>query len=444
MKKNIILLMFMALIAATLYFSLTYPTHEIPEAQMASKDTELVPQSPSKLYGVSLEGMKVSRAVFQANENLGEVLSKYGVTVATIARISQLPKDQFNVKRLLANKPYTVIYPEDSSQEAELFVYHPNPIDYVAVHLGDSVSVEKGTHPVDTIRNTISGVITSSLYNAILESGGSPMLVNALADIYAWEIDFFGLQQGDCFKILYTTYEVDGTSAGFGNIAAASFTHYGKETYAFRYDQGEGPEYFDQEGNSLRKTFLKAPLTYSRISSRFSYSRLHPILKIRRPHLGVDYAAPRGTPVVAVGEGVITKASWGGGGGKTVKIKHNGNYQTAYLHLSRYGQGIKVGTSVSQGQVIGYVGSTGLSTGPHLDFRFYKNGRAVDPLKVDPPSANPIKNESFSDFQRISQSYMRKLLEIGEDQPLKQQLFLAKHTENNSLNKLNQTKPIQQ
>ncbi|MEO0472148.1 MAG: M23 family metallopeptidase, partial [Bacteroidota bacterium] len=249
--------------------------------------------------------------------------------------------------------------------------------------------------------------------------------------------------QGDCYKILYTTYEVDGVPAGFGDISAATFTHYGKETFAFRFDQGEGDEYFDQEGNSLRKTFLKAPLTYSRISSRFSYSRLHPILKIRRPHLGVDYAAPRGTPVVAVGEGIITKASWGGGGGKTVKVKHNGNYQTAYLHLSRYGNGISVGAAVKQGQIIGYVGSTGLSTGPHLDFRFYKNGRAVDPLKVDPPSANPIKKEILGDFQRVSESYMRKLMEIREDQPLQKQLFLAKHIEN-SQNNLNQVKPIQQ
>jgi murein DD-endopeptidase MepM/ murein hydrolase activator NlpD len=337
--------------------------------------------------------------VIRANENLSEILSQYQVPAKALVQISRLPSELFDVRRLQANKPYTVIYREDSLPVARSFVYHPNAIDYVVLDFaGDSIAVRKGQHPVDTVRHFLSGTITTSLYEAVLEGGGSPLLVNELADVYAWEIDFFGLQPGDCFRLVYTTLEVAGQTAGFGEILTASFTHLGEEKLAFAFDQGEGKEFFDEQGESLRKTFLKAPLTFSRISSRFSYSRLHPVLKIRRPHLGVDYAAPTGTPVVAVGDGVITKAGYSGGAGHMVKIKHNSNYTTAYLHLSRYGQGIKPGTVVKQGQVIGYVGSTGLSTGPHLDFRFYKNGKPVDPLKVDPPSAAPIDPDCMLQF----------------------------------------------
>jgi murein DD-endopeptidase MepM/ murein hydrolase activator NlpD len=385
------------------------------QAVLMDKDKESVPHSPQTLYGVSLEGMQVSKAVFKTNENLSEVLQRYHIPVQTIFKIGQLPKDTFNVRRLKANKPYTVIHPVDSSQEGWTFVYHPNPIDYVALHLADSVSVVKGQHPVDTVYHSLAGVITTSLYESVLESGGSPVLVNELADVYAWEIDFFGLQAGDCYKVIYTTHEVKGKAAGFGKIVTAEFTHMGEERYAFLYDQGEGEEYFDEEGNSLRKTFLKAPLQFSRISSRFSYSRLHPILKIRRPHLGVDYAAPQGTPVHAVGDGVVIFKGYSGGAGKMIKIKHNGNYMTAYLHLNGYGKNLRKGSTVKQGDVIGYVGSTGLSTGPHLDFRFYKNGRAVDPLKVDPGSSTPILEEHKVAYFEQMQHYRNLLFEIKDD-----------------------------
>ncbi|MEZ4849684.1 MAG: peptidoglycan DD-metalloendopeptidase family protein [Bacteroidia bacterium] len=267
----------------------------------------------------------------------------------------------------------------------------------------------------------MSGIIKTSLYQAIMDVEESPVLVSELADVYAWAIDFFGLQSGDSFKAMYTTYEVDGQPAGFGNIITASFTHMDKEFLAYSFDQGEGVEFFDEEGNSLRKTFLKAPLNFTRISSRFSYSRLHPVLKYRRPHLGVDYAAPSGTPVQAVGDGEVITAAYSGGAGKMVKIKHNSNYTTAYLHLSGYGKGVKAGAHVRQGDIIGYVGSTGLSTGPHLDFRFYKNGVPVDPLKVDPPSANPITEAFKAEFEKEKsrqQEILSKIKIIPSNQEL--------------------------
>ena len=367
------------------------------------------PPPPKKLYGINIDTMDVEEGVIKRNENLSEILSRYNVSPQTIAEIGKLPRDSFDVRRLRAHKPYTIIHDRDSLKTARAFIYHPDKINYMMLRFDNGVSVYSGKNKADTIIGRTSGVIETSLYNCVVDAGGSPMLVNELADVYAWVIDFFGLQRGDAFKVIYERFEVNGEDAGMGKILGAWFRHEGKGFYAIQYDQGEGVEYFDEVGNSLRKTFLKAPLRFSRISSRFSYSRLHPVLKIRRPHTGVDYAAPTGTPVVAVGDGTVIMVGYKGGGGNTVKIRHNSNYTTGYMHLSRYGKGIKKGVKVKQGQVIGYVGKTGLATGPHLDFRFWKNGRAVDPLKIDPPSANPIREDKREDYMKVMEAMKRRL-----------------------------------
>jgi murein DD-endopeptidase MepM/ murein hydrolase activator NlpD len=384
--------------------------------QSEVKFTENLFDSPTCLYGVEVDSLAVEKAVILANQNLSDLLSPFNVSQAAIYQVASLPKALFDVRKLRANKPYTVIYQPDSQRTAHSFVYHPNPIDYVTVHLGDSLWVERGQNSVDTVEHRLAGVIQSSLYQSVVDQGGTPQLVNEMADVYAWVIDFFGLQKGDRYKLIYTTYEVNGQPAGFGEIKGASFTHLGKEHLAFCYDQGEGRDYFDECGQSLRKTFLKAPLHYSRISSHFSYNRLHPILKIRRPHLGVDYAAPRGTPVVSVGDGVVTKATYSGGAGRMLRIRHNRNYETAYLHLAGYAPGIEVGSQVEQGQEIGYVGSTGLSTGPHLDFRFYHHGQPIDPLKLDPPSANPILPAHELPYQQHLQQWASRLDQVRVNQ----------------------------
>ncbi len=388
------------------------------EAQIQQEDsTEIItPPTPQMLYGMNIDTMSVEEGIIQRNENLAEILSRYNVSPQTIAEINNLPKSDFNARSLQARKPYTIIHQKDSLKTARAFIYHPNPIDYVLLQFKDSLLVEKGQNHVDTIPQITSGIIETSLYNTIVEAGGSPLLVNELADVYAWEIDFFGLQEGDAFKLMYERYEVGGQDAGLGKIQAAWFRHMDKEFYAVKFDQGQGDEYFDEEGKSLRKTFLKAPLKFSRISSRFTYSRFHPILKIRRPHTGVDYAAPVGTPVMAVGDGVVIMAKYSGGGGNTVEIRHNSSYTTGYNHLSRYGKGIKAGVYVKQGQVIGYVGTTGLSTGPHLDFRFWKNGNPVDPLKIDPPSADPIKQEKWPEYKVVMEKKVQELDTIKIDQ----------------------------
>ncbi len=381
------------------------------EAEVVQVDTVdfQSPPPPKKLFGINIDTMDVEEGVIKRNENLSEILSRYNISAQTIAEIGKLPRDSFDVRRLRAHKPYTIIHDRDSLKTARAFIYHPDKINYMMLRFDDGVSVYNGKNKVDTIIERTSGVIETSLYNCVVEAGGSPMLVNELADVYAWVIDFFGLQRDDAFKVIYERYEVNGEDAGMGKIIGAWFRHEGKGFYAVQYDQGEGKEYFDEEGNSLRKTFLKAPLRFSRISSRFSYSRLHPVLKIRRPHTGVDYAAPTGTPVVAVGDGTVIMVGYKGGGGNTVKIRHNSNYTTGYMHLSRYGKGIKKGVKVKQGQVIGYVGKTGLATGPHLDFRFWKNGRAVDPLRIDPPSANPIRDDKREDYIKVMKKIKQQL-----------------------------------
>jgi len=236
-------------------------------------------------------------------------------------------------------------------------------------------------------------------------------MANNLSEIYAWTIDFFGLQKGDRYKVYFEKQFVEGKYIELGKIIAADFYHAGDDNYAFYFEQNNQGDYFDEKGNSLQRTFLKAPLRYSRISSGFSNSRLHPVLKIRRPHHGVDYAAPSGTPVHTVGDGIVVKKGYQKrGGGNYIKIKHNGTYSTTYMHLKGFSKGIAVGKKVKQGDLIGYVGKTGLATGPHLDFRFYRNGKAVNPLKVESPPSKPIDSAYIEQFDSIVKQY-RKVLD---------------------------------
>ena len=252
--------------------------------------------------------------------------------------------------------------------------------------------------------------IESSLWNDLQKAGVSPLLALKISDIYAWAIDFFSLQKGDSFTALYDELLFEGETVDIGNIWYAEFNHAGKTYYAVNYKDGEKSSlYWNEKGESLRKAFLKAPLNFFRITSRFTYSRRHPVLKIVRPHTGVDYAAPKGTPVMTIGDGVVIFKGWSGGGGNTIKIRHNSIYTTSYMHLSGYAKGLAKGSRVKQGEVIGYVGSTGLSTGPHLDFRVYKNGTPIDPLKMESPSVEPISKENMENFSATMQSYRFRL-----------------------------------
>ncbi len=361
---------------------------------------EKISQPEPKLeFGIVVDSMILYKDKVKRNQFLSDILLKYGVDYGKIDQLAKQSRDVFDVRKIRAGNYYTVLCSNDSAQEARYFIYENSPTSYVVFDLGDSVHIHKGEKEIEIKRQTTSGIIESSLWNAMVASNTDPNLANELSDIYAWTIDFFGTQKGDNYKVIYEELYVEGEPIGIGKIESALFHHSGHDYYAFYFVQDSTGDYFDEEANSLRKTFLKAPLRFKRISSHFSYSRLHPILKVRKPHLGVDYAAAYGTPVHAVGDGQVIFARRKGANGNMVKIKHNGTYTTAYLHLAKFGKGIKNGAYVKQGDVIGYVGSTGRSTGPHLDFRFYRNGKAIDPLKVKSPPAKPVDSINLEKYK---------------------------------------------
>ena len=303
------------------------------------------------------------------------------------------------------------MYQKDTAgvENLEYYIYQASIQESVVLHLRDSVHVERQVKEITHHNRSAQATIESSLWNAMADNNLPVELALELSEIYAWTIDFFGLQKGDSIRVYYDEQYVDTTRIGIGRIYAAHFYHAKKWQEAYWYEYDNTHNYFDEEGNSLRKAFLKAPLNYKRISSGFTYARKHPIYKTVRPHTGVDYAAPTGTPVVTIGDGVVTMKEYKGGGGNTVKIKHNSTYTTGYLHLSKYAKDLKVGQHVKQGEVIGYVGSTGASTGPHLDFRVWKNGTPIDPLKMDSPPAEPIPAAQKDSFNTIVADYKSKL-----------------------------------
>ncbi|MCB9249154.1 MAG: peptidoglycan DD-metalloendopeptidase family protein [Ignavibacteriales bacterium] len=273
----------------------------------------------------------------------------------------------------------------------------------------DSLKIDLVERETEVVENTVSGTINTSLYQTFIDNNSSQLLAGKLAEVFAWQIDFYTIQKGDSFFALYEQEKVGDAVVKIGDILAAKFIHKGNEYNAFLYNQDGKLEYFDENGGSLQKAFLKAPLKFKRISSSFSRNRLHPILRVYKPHLGIDFAAAIGTPVQAVGDGIVVEARRNGAAGNYVKIKHNSAYSSGYMHLSKYGKGIRNGVRVQQGQIIGYVGSTGRSTGPHLDFRFWKNGALVNYLTQKFPSSKSVSKENLNSYYTFKDSLQAKI-----------------------------------
>jgi len=385
LKKKRIFEIVLLLAAAVVIILSTFLTGRSPDPARDEESVESVTE-----YGIVVDSLVVFRDRVRPNQYLSTLLTPFGVSLSTVDRMSTASKGIFDVRKLRAGNPYAVLCTHDSARRVCYFVYEDSPFTYIVFDVKDSVHVHRGEKEVMRTLRMASGEITTSLWNAMTERDADPMLALELSDIYAWTIDFFGIQKGDSYKILYTDLSVDGIRMGIDRILAASFHHKGQEYPAFYYVQDSVGNYFDEKGQNLKRAFLKAPLVFRRISSRFSHSRFHPVLKTYRPHHGVDYSAPSGTPVHTIGDGTVIKAGWSGGAGRMVKIRHNSVYTTAYLHLSGFAKGIKQGARVRQGDVIGYVGSSGLSTGPHLDFRVYRNGSPVNPLTMQSPPAPPV------------------------------------------------------
>ena len=386
------------------------------KSDITNQGDESVVVEPEYLYGIDIAGYNISNDTVRSGETVGGILNRNGISAVMVDRLDKAAVDIFPLRKIRADKPYTTFKRTVSDslgerEELDYLVYHIDAIEYVVFGFhADSVSVTKGENPMELVRQNRKAVINSSLWGAIMAENMPYALAAEVEDIYQWTVDFFGIQAGDSFSVIYDEKFVNGESVGIGRVWGALFNHNGKQYYAIPYAQEQGKlRYWEYNGESLRKQLLKAPLKYTRISSKYSNARLHPVHKVYRPHHGVDYAAPSGTPVHSVADGTVVFAGWGGGGGNTLKIKHAGNLQTGYLHLKSFAKGIKVGTKVSQGQLIGYVGSTGTSTGPHLDYRIWKNGSPIDPLKVPQEPAEPIAAAHKERFEAVRDRVVAEL-----------------------------------
>jgi murein DD-endopeptidase MepM/ murein hydrolase activator NlpD len=369
------------------------------------------------VYGIPTDTLGIVEAEIKRGESLSHILANYNITPTQIDQLAKKSKDVFNVRRIAARRSYTLLHSLDSAQTARYFIYEPSNVEYIIYDLRGDITVTKVEREMEVLERTLAGEIKSSLFESIVAAGGSPQLVNKFADIYAWRLNLNRIQPGDKFKLIYDEKVVNGNTIGFSNLKAAFFEHRGEPIYAIAFDQGDGPSYYDENGKSLKKAFLKEPLEYTRISSRFSKKRFHPVQKRYKAHLGTDFAAPSGTPIRTVGDGVVLEARYTRGNGYYVKIKHNKTYTTQYLHMSKFAKGMRPGVRVHQGQTIGYVGSTGLATGPHLCYRFWKDGRQVDALSAKLPLANPITKKNLHEFNAVKEETVKRLEAVeGENQ----------------------------
>ncbi len=406
--RNIVIILILVLFSSVSCTTLENNNPENNEIKAESPVRQEIPEQVF-MYGIPVDSFDLISGHIKPNGFLSQILIKNGVSMQEIDQVIKNSRDVFDVRTIRSGNDYVLFCDRDSLAKARYLVYEHDPTTCYVFSFNDSLNITPFRKEIKGEIKYASGIIETSLWDAMISGGLHPSLAVELSEIFAWTVDFFGLQKGDGFKVVYEELSIDDKSLGSGRVYAAEFDREGSSIIAIPFIQNGQESFFDIDGNSLRKAFLKAPLQFSRISSRFSSSRLHPILRIRRPHYGVDYAAPAGTPVHAIGDGKVTSVRIDNGSGRIVRIQHNSVYATAYMHLSRFGEGISQGVFVKQNQIIGYVGTSGLSTGPHLDFRFYKNGSPVDPLKVEAPPVEPVSEENRARFE-INKTVVLNLL----------------------------------
>ena len=359
-------------------------------------------------YGYNIDQYIFEEKKIKSGDTFGDILEGVGIDYPEIYEALQKTKGRVNFKKLQIGKPYTLIFSKDTLRSLKAFVYHPSVEGYSFIQLKDSVFGETIVKPKSYKEMEASGIIDNSLYLTLEEQNMNPLLTYYLSDIYAWTIDFFRLEKGDRFKVIYTESFVDDTiSVGISRIKAAYFLHRGNEQYAFEYetDSIKGiVEYLDQDAKNLRRAFLQSPIKFGRVSSRYNLRRRIAYYGNRiRPHKGTDFAAPIGTPILSTANGVIVKSSYTRANGRYVTVKHNNTYSTQYLHMQK--SNVRVGQQVEQGDIIGWVGMTGNTSGPHVCYRFWKNGLQVDPFKQKLPEAKPVseslKKQYFRDISLV-------------------------------------------
>jgi len=363
---------------------------------------------PKVQFSMLVNDLCAEEGVIKKNQQFIELLQGRPVAPEALRQLNTVSRKEFDFRTIRAGIRYTTFFHSLSDSIHALVLEH-DPVRYTIFHFSDSLRIERCENPVVVNERSVTGTIESNLSETLEAQGIGPNLTNRFVDIFAWQVDFYHLMKGDHFKIIFEELSVNERPYGIGKILGIYFNHNGKDRWAIPFDQGKGIDYFDAEGNSLRKALLKYPIEFTRISSRYSLNRFHPVLKIARAHLGTDLAAPAGTPIRSVGDGVVVEAGYKGGNGNYVTIRHNSTYTTGYLHMSRIAAGMRSGANVRQGEVIGYVGSTGWATGPHLCYRFWKNGVQVDALKVELPAAEPIRSELKERYQLTMDSVQRRL-----------------------------------
>ncbi|HFX17665.1 MAG TPA: M23 family peptidase [Flavobacteriales bacterium] len=398
------------------FFSLGCQNNHQAENQQTKIVKDNIVKEVAKVYSYPKNDYQIIQDTVAPNDTFGKILSKAHLPYNNIYTIVQKIKDSFDVKDLKVGRPFTILSQQDSLDSIprpKVFIYEQDPVHYTVIDFQDSIKVFNKKKKVSVKRKTAFVNIEKSLYQDIADKNLSPKLALELSNIYAWTVDFFHLNKGDAFKVIYDdVYIEDTTYVGIGNIHAAMFKYGNQDFYAFRYPYdtiNKRFDYFDEEGRTLRKQFLKAPLKFGRISSRYNMHRYIKYYGRVKPHLGTDFAAPTGTPIMATANGVVIKKGYTSGNGNYIKIKHNATYSTQYLHMSKFAKGIHVGSVVKQGDIIGYVGMTGHASGPHVCYRFWKNGRQVDALKEKMPPAKPIDPKILPKYLEDIKVYNQQL-----------------------------------
>lgn len=375
--------------------------------EMTNQPMSLIPVQ-EKVFGFEKDKYVFESHSLSPDESLGELLIYQGIAWDSILKLDEVSKDVYSIRRFRAHKPFTLVR-EDSCSAPTCLVYEPNKLTYVKYDLKDAVDVNIVRKKYEVCEEEASGIINSSLWMAMKDAGIDYDLIDKMEDAMASGVDFYHTQSGDQFKLIYEKKYIDGVAVDNGEILAAAYKNRDGEKFAIFYENENYEGFYDLEGQPTKRTFLRAPIKHARISSSYNLRRFHPIKKRTIPHLGTDYAAPRGTPIYAVADGTIEIAGYTKNNGKYVKIKHDGVYQTQYLHMHRFAPGIKRGVHVKQGQVIGEVGSTGLATGPHVCFRFWKNGRQINHLRENFPPKDPLPETQLADFYEQRDDLLRRL-----------------------------------
>jgi murein DD-endopeptidase MepM/ murein hydrolase activator NlpD len=401
------LLFIVSLFGVIVFYSLTTTSGDETESMTDGLEAHLhldcFPiEEPIEKYGITVNGKHFEEGRINPGQTLSTLLVPLGVSQVAIDQIARKARETeiFDVRQIRSGKPFALIAPSEGEAPTH-FIYEPDIFSYLIFHFGPEPEVTRVVRPTEKIRRQAGGVIENSLWLTLRDQGLSDQLAWRLEDALAWSVDFYHIQKNAAFKVVFDEIMVDGTSAGVGDLYAAWFTNGGETYYAYLYESDDYFGYFDDQARPMRKAFLKAPVRYSRISSRFNPRRYHPILKRVKPHLGTDYAAPYGTEIYATADGTVIEARYTRGNGRYVKIRHDKTYETQYLHMQRFAKGMRPGKSVRQGDVIGYVGATGLATGPHVCYRFWKNGKQVDPLRQNLPPPEPMAEAEVPLFMKV-------------------------------------------